>query len=290
MTRRRVRQLSANVCGEAVHAALIAARPAGLGLAPLAQATGLSVHHARVGIGYVKEHMALSQRTPLTYRHGIGFALSTEVIDWIVYEKMAFAAELTRVERLLSATVAPHAAKLPDDEYAAVVCDNLQAVRTAIRNLLKGLGVPVEALRRGPGERARLTARTCGSEVQRALLEARPAGMHSKQLVAATSLTPNQVKRGVLYLREVLALEGRTPLVYSPKDGYALSYEVLDWIVYERGAFTTLLRRIERLLSATVQPHAAALPEDQIAATILEDVLAVRVSIKNLLREVEARR
>ncbi len=60
--------------------------------------------------------------------------------------------------------------------------------------------------------------------------------------------------------------------------------------MYEKNAFATALLRIERLLSATVAPHAAARPDDQTAAGILDDVLAVRVSIKNLLREVAARR
>ncbi len=210
MTRaRHGRQLAANVCGDAVSAALVAARPGGLGLGPLALATGMSVHHARVGLLYYKEYLALAQRMPLTHVHGSGYALSAEVMDWIVYEQKAFAAELTRIERLLSATVAPHAAKMPDDEYAATVRDNLLAVRTAIRNLLKGLGVKVEALRRPPGVRARLSASLCGAEVQRALLEARPAGLHSRQLAAATDLTPpSGAARGALPAR--IPRPGRT--------------------------------------------------------------------------------
>ena len=143
-------------------------------------------------------------------------------------------------------------------------------------------------LRWPPGERARCSAGLCGAEVQRALLEVRPAGLHSRQLVAAIDPITNQLRRRGLCLCEVLALEGCIPLVCSPKDGCALSYEALDWIVYERRVFTTLLRRIERLLSGTVHPHAAALPEDQTVATVLEDVLTVRLGIKCLLLEVEA--
>jgi hypothetical protein len=290
VTRKHRGRLASSVCGETVAAALIAARPGGLHSVGLATATGMSPYHVGVGVLYVKEHLARANLTPLTYTYRDGFCLSEVAGDWVVYEKAAFATELTRVERLISATVSPHAAKLPEDEYAAVVLDNLRAVRTSIRNLLTEMGEKVEALRPPMGVRARLTASLCGAQVQGALLEARPAGMRLKQLVAATDLTEHQVRRGVLYIREVLALEGRTPLTYTQRDGYCFSHEVLDWIVFEKKAFATQLRRIERLISGTVEPHAGAMPGDPVAERILDNVFAVRTSIRNLLREVEVTR
>ncbi|MET9543717.1 hypothetical protein ABZY36_00145 [Streptomyces sp. NPDC006627] len=44
-------------------------------------------------------------------------------------------------------------------------------------------------------------------------MEARPAGLHTYQLMLATRLTRSQVARGVRHLRDVGAAEHLTPII-----------------------------------------------------------------------------
>jgi hypothetical protein len=59
------------------------------------------------------------------------------------------------------------------------------------------------------GRRDRLPTNVCGERVRMALMEARPAG-----------LSPYQVRKGILWIKEVAAREHVTPLIYTPKGGY----------------------------------------------------------------------
>ncbi|WP_413804518.1 SDR family oxidoreductase [Streptomyces sp. OE57] len=56
--------------------------------------------------------------------------------------------------------------------------------------------------------------------VRVALMEARPAGLHTRQLVAATRLTKWQVTRGIRHLRDVGAAEHLTPIIWHRRHGY----------------------------------------------------------------------
>ncbi|MFI0425150.1 hypothetical protein [Spongiactinospora sp. 9N601] len=107
-----------------------------------------------------------------------------------------------------------------------------------------------------------LAANVCGGQVRLALLEARPAGLTARQLVAATGLSIGHVRKGVTYVREVAAMAHLTPLIWTHRDGYRFSSDLDDWIAYERSRLRTELTRISRLLSATIAPHAAARPEE----------------------------
>ncbi|GGP78125.1 hypothetical protein [Streptomyces abikoensis] len=57
----------------------------------------------------------------------------------------------------------------------------------------------------------RPVAERCGDLVRAALLEARPAGLRTSRLVAATRLTPSKVARGIGHLRDIGAAEHLTP-------------------------------------------------------------------------------
>ncbi|MDH6122897.1 hypothetical protein ABH930_007243 [Kitasatospora sp. GAS204A] len=46
-----------------------------------------------------------------------------------------------------------------------------------------------------------------------ALREARPAGLTTKQLIAATGLNASQIRRGLIYVREITAAEHMSPLI-----------------------------------------------------------------------------
>jgi hypothetical protein len=94
-------------------------------------------------------------------------------------------------------------------------------------------------------------------------MEARPAGLTTRQLVTATEMSAYQVQSGLRFVREVLAAENLIPLTWTRRDGYQLSTEPADWIADERACVRTELTRMARLLSSTVIPHAERLPDDE---------------------------
>ena len=132
--------------------------------------------------------------------------------------------------------------------------------------------------------RGRVSAVVCGEAVWSALMEARPAGLTLAQLALATRLGHSQVRRGLLHIKEIAALEHETPLTWSQQGGYQLSGESEDWIRYERAQFRMELTRISRLLSGTIAPHAAARPEDEFARLLLDQLGGVKASLTLLTR------
>ncbi|MEU6672138.1 hypothetical protein [Streptomyces sp. NPDC046727] len=75
---------------------------------------------------------------------------------------------------------------------------------------------------------ARPFAEHYGDLVRVALMEARPAGLHTRQLVSATRLTKSQVARGIRHLRDVGAAEHLTPIIWRRRDGYMFSDDPVD--------------------------------------------------------------
>jgi hypothetical protein len=127
-----------------------------------------------------------------------------------------------------------------------------------------------------PATLKRLAANVCGERVRVALMEARPAGLTTRQLVAATTLNLYQVRKGLLHIREVAAMEHLTPLTWSYKEGYRFSTDVADWIAYEKAQFHTELTRITRLITATIAPHAAAHPDDDAVQMMLDQLNGIK--------------
>jgi hypothetical protein len=129
-----------------------------------------------------------------------------------------------------------------------------------------------------------LAANVCGERVRLALMEARPAGLSTRQLVAATALNLYQVRKGLLYIREVAAMQHLTPLSWSHKEGYRFSADPADWIAYEKAQFHTELTRITRLITATIAPHAAARPEDVEVRMMLDQLNGIKGALGLLTR------
>jgi hypothetical protein len=125
---------------------------------------------------------------------------------------------------------------------------------------------------RGGMGRERVPANVCGEKVRIALMEARPAGLTLRQLVSATRLSAYQVRKGILWIKEVAATEHLTPITYTAKDGYRFPTESADWTLYERSQFAAALTRISRLLSGTIAPHALKFPDDRWAQFVLSQV------------------
>ncbi|MET8509204.1 hypothetical protein ABZV60_31925 [Streptomyces sp. NPDC004787] len=107
------------------------------------------------------------------------------------------------------------------------------------------------------GSQARPLSEHYGDLVRVALMEARPSGLQTRQLVAATRLTPPQVARGVRHLRDVGAAEHLTPIIWRRRDGYLFSDEPADWIEYEKKQFRLIPGQLTRLITGTLDPHLA---------------------------------
>lgn len=75
---------------------------------------------------------------------------------------------------------------------------------------------------------ARPLAKHYSDLVRVALMEARPAGLHTYQLMAATRLARSQVGRGIRHVRDVVAAENLTPTTWTRGDGYPFT-DLVDW-------------------------------------------------------------
>ncbi|MFD7079991.1 hypothetical protein [Streptomyces sp. NPDC059918] len=102
-----------------------------------------------------------------------------------------------------------------------------------------------------------------GDLVRVALMEARPAGLQTRQRVAATRLTPSQVARGVRHLRDVGPAEHLTPIIWRRRDGYLFSDEPAERIEYEKKHFQLIPGRLTRMITGTLDPHLARYPDDE---------------------------
>jgi hypothetical protein len=121
----------------------------------------------------------------------------------------------------------------------------------------------------------------CGERVRLALLEARPAGLSIRQLVAATALNLYQVRKGLLHVREVAAMAHLTPLIWGRREGYCFSDEPADWIIYEQAQFHA---ELTRQITATVAPHAAARPEDEFAQHLLDQLTGIKAALSMMTK------
>jgi hypothetical protein len=131
---------------------------------------------------------------------------------------------------------------------------------------------------------ARPLAEHYGDLVRASLIEARPAGLHTRQLVAATRLKKSQVVRGVRQIRDVAAAEHLTPIIYTRKDGYLFSGDPADWIEYEKRQFREILGRLTRMITGTLDPHLARCPADEWAQLAVAQLTGVRATLAQLTK------
>ncbi|MGW7314721.1 hypothetical protein [Streptomyces sp. NPDC054865] len=123
-----------------------------------------------------------------------------------------------------------------------------------------------------------------GDLVRVSLMEARPAGLTTRQLAAATRLKKSQVTRGIRHLRDVGAAEHLTPIVWRPRDGYMFSDDPADWIEYEKKQFRQVLTRLTRMITGTLDPHLARHPDDEWAQLAVAQLTGVRATLAQLTK------
>lgn len=120
--------------------------------------------------------------------------------------------------------------------------------------------------------------------VKVSLMEARPAGLTTKQLVAATRLSRSQVAFGIRHLRDIAGSQGLTPIIWRIRDGYLFSDDPADWIEYEKKQFKQILGRLTRLITGTLDPHLARYPDDEWAQLAAAQLTGVRATLAQLTK------
>lgn len=134
-----------------------------------------------------------------------------------------------------------------------------------------------------------LPAHVSGERVLMALMEARPAGLHTGRLMTQTGLSRSQVRRGITYLRDTAADMSLSPLIWDSREGYWFSENPADWALYEYRQFTNYLQAIRRFMSGCVQPHAELQPEDLWVRHILKQLDAAESAFELLVDEYKRR-
>lgn len=117
-----------------------------------------------------------------------------------------------------------------------------------------------------------------------ALMEARPSALTTAQLVSATKMSQSQVRRGLIYLRTVLAAQHGTPLIWTRGEGYRLCPELDELVGYERAQFRRNLTQISRLITATIEPHYAWMPDDDWIRLVREQLGGARATMELLTK------
>ncbi|UMP06834.1 hypothetical protein [Amycolatopsis sp. EV170708-02-1] len=130
--------------------------------------------------------------------------------------------------------------------------------------------------------RRALPSPVCAEQIRVALLEARPVGLTTQQLIAATGLSLAQVRRGVSYLRDFLAAQHLQPLIWTRGEGYRLDPPVKELIAYEMAQFKMNLHRITRFLAATVDPHFGQTPKEEWIGLVHDQLNGLKAGFKAL--------
>lgn len=115
-----------------IRIALFEARPAGLSSQQLAIATGLTPSQVRSGLARLRDKAAEEGRPPLiwTLADGYRFGASTDELE--TYERAAFRTKVVEIGRLITGTLAPHAALYPKDEWIQLVLGQVKGIHSAL--------------------------------------------------------------------------------------------------------------------------------------------------------------
>lgn len=150
------------------------------------------------------------------------------------------------------------------------------AVDTGNVSLDEGLAALLRA-NKVPGRR--LAEVTCGETVYTALMEARPAGLTMRQLQLATGMSRYYVRKGLLFIRETLALARSTPLTFSLQERWLLGPEAEDCLDFVYLRSRHLLNATRLVMSCTLVPFAALYPEDATVQLIAQQFTALQATL-----------
>ncbi|MFJ6699834.1 RacP protein [Streptomyces sp. NPDC091272] len=132
MPRSRRRGDAAREHAEAICRALRQARPAGLHMPQLTRATELTCGQARSGLAMMRDIITTKGWSPVIYTRADGYQFTVDPDELEAYETARVHVLLTEVRRLITGTIAPHAAVDPQDKRVRHIVAQLNSVESTL--------------------------------------------------------------------------------------------------------------------------------------------------------------
>ncbi|MFI1677353.1 RacP protein [Streptomyces sp. NPDC020607] len=133
--------------------------------------------------------------------------------------------------------------------------------------------------RSGPGRRKGDAARRHAECICRILMEARPAGLHTPQLLAACELSRCQAEAGLAMLREIITEMNWPPLIWTRVDGYQFTVDGDELERYEVAWVRVKVTEVRRFITATLAPNARLDPTDKRVRHIVTHLASVEATL-----------
>ncbi|EMF01162.1 RacP protein [Streptomyces mobaraensis NBRC 13819 = DSM 40847] len=111
---------------------LFEARPAGLLFPQLVRASELSPSQVRAGLAVLRDMIAENGWPPLIWTRADGYKFAAQSGELEAYERSVISEKLTEIRRLISGTVAPHAALHPKDKWVRHIVAQLASVESTL--------------------------------------------------------------------------------------------------------------------------------------------------------------
>ncbi|MER5556940.1 RacP protein [Streptomyces sp. NPDC002793] len=117
---------------DTVRFVLFEARPAGLLFPQLVRASDLSPSQVRSGLAALKDQATEKGWPPLIWTRANGYQLGAERPALEAYERAVIREKLTEFRRLITGTVAPHAAAHPGDKWVKHITAQLNSIESTL--------------------------------------------------------------------------------------------------------------------------------------------------------------
>ncbi|WP_428957379.1 RacP protein [Streptomyces sp. cg35] len=132
MPRSRHRGDASREHAEAVWKALKQARPAGVHMPQLMRATELTHSQVRSGLAMMRDIIMQKGWPPVIYTRADGYQFTVDPDELESYETARVHVLLTEVRRLITGTIAPHAAVAPEDKRIRHIVAQLNSVESTL--------------------------------------------------------------------------------------------------------------------------------------------------------------
>ncbi|MFE3526884.1 RacP protein [Streptomyces sp. NPDC059161] len=132
MPRSRHRGDAARDHAEAIWRTLMQARPAGLHMPQLMRATELTRSQVHSGMAMMRDIITKKGWPPVIYTRADGYQFTADPNDLESYETARVHVLLTEVRRLITGTIAPHAAVDPEDKRVRHIVAQLNSVESTL--------------------------------------------------------------------------------------------------------------------------------------------------------------
>ncbi|WP_326594509.1 RacP protein [Streptomyces sp. NBC_01803] len=121
---------------DTVRFVLFEARPAGLTFPQLVRATELTPSQVRSGLACLRDVIAERGWPPLVHTRADGYRFTGDKTELEEYERAVIREKLTQIRRLITGTVAPHAALHPGDRWVRHLVAQLNSIESTLDVML----------------------------------------------------------------------------------------------------------------------------------------------------------